>query len=119
MSIEEVFIVSKRKGFSCILYILLFAFSEEWFALQNLVKSKSLDLLSCDQQQQQHQPSGSSSENGTTPKSSKTASDSESEGSDTIRYSEAQDIFRKEVSSSFKKLLALLEVDDNSSLGHR
>lgn len=95
------------------------AFSEEWFALQNLVKSKSLDLLSCEQQlQQQHQASGS--ENGTTGKSSKaTASDSESEGSDSVRYSEAQDIFRKEVSGSLKKLLALLEVDDNSSLGHR
>lgn len=102
-------------------FIFCFAFSEEWCALQNLVKSKSLDLLSCDQQQQQQQqhPSGSSSENGTASKSGKTASDSESEGSDTIRYSEAQDIFRKEVSSSFKKLLALLEVDDNSSHGHR
>lgn len=84
--------------------------SEEWFALQNLVKSKSLDLLSVEAN------ACGSSENGT---KSKTASDSESEGSDSTRYSEAQDIFRKEVSSSFKKLLALLEVDDSSSFGHR
>ncbi|CAL8142540.1 unnamed protein product [Orchesella dallaii] len=84
--------------------------SEEWFALQNLVKSKSLDLLSCESS------NTTSSDNGT---KSKTASDSESEGSDTARYSEAQDIFRKEVSSSFKKLLTLLEVDENSSIGHR